>query len=250
MLNRVVMQGGVVSEISPNQTQTAVRFRIGVNTGQKDADGNNISHYFNVICFQKQAEFAMKYLKKGVSVTVDGSVHDNNYVDSKGKKVYAKEICASSLSFANGEQVNVVILTGRLTRDPEIRYSTGSDPITVARYSIAVGKKPAKEGDPDADFIDCVTFGKSAENIEHYMSKGNELTVAGKLENYSYTMRDGNTYYGTQLHAISVSFAKKKEENKGNNADSTNSNNPYSFTTDGDGFMNIPDGLDEELPFN
>ena len=137
--------------------------------------------------------------------------------------------------------MNKVILIGRLTRDPEVRYSQGENATAIARYSLAVDRKFKREGELDADFINCVAFGKNGEFAEKYLHKGMKIAVTGRIQTGSYTDREtGKTVYTTDIVVEEHEFC----ESKGNNAQQT------SPQTSGDGFMNIPDGLDEELPFN
>lgn len=145
--------------------------------------------------------------------------------------------------------MNKVVLIGRLTRDPEVRYSQGSNPTAIARYSLAVDRRFKKEGEPNADFINCVTFGRSAEFTEKYFKQGTKVAVSGRIQTGSYTDRDGRKIYTTDIVVEEQEFA-------GGKGDSSNTNNtaseptPQPAPTDGDGFMHIPDNIDEELPFN
>ena len=144
--------------------------------------------------------------------------------------------------------MNKVILMGRLTRDPEVRYSSGDNQMAIARYSLAVDRRRGKNDDqPSADFINCVAFGRSAEFAEKYFHKGLKITVAGRIQTGSYTNKDGQKVYTTDVVVEEQEFAESKAAsgNAGNSAP-TGSPEP----SNGDGFMNIPDGIDEELPFN
>lgn len=150
--------------------------------------------------------------------------------------------------------MNKVTLIGRLTRDPEIRYSDGG--IAVARYTLAVNRVKTKDGNQEADFINCVTFGKGAEFAEKYLRKGQQIAVSGRIQTGSYTNRDGQKVYTTDVVVSEHEFTGSKNSDSGNNSSGqTNSgsgNNSGNTTYPGgsDGFMNIPDGIDEELPFN
>ena len=145
--------------------------------------------------------------------------------------------------------MNKVILMGRLTRDPEVRYG-GANNNAVARFSLAVDRRFKREGDEQtADFINCVAFGKTGEFIEKYAHKGTKFVVEGRIQTGSYTNKDGNKVYTTDVVVENVEFAESKNSqgggsNFGGNSDFTPSSDA------GDGFMNIPDGIDEELPFN
>lgn len=145
--------------------------------------------------------------------------------------------------------MNKVILMGRLTRDPEIRYAQNENGTAVARYSLAVDRRFKRDGDQDADFIGCVVFGKGAEFAEKYLQKGTKIVVTGRIQTGSYTDREtGKKVYTTDVVVEEQEFAESKAASQGNGGGYQNvgSNN----STLGDGFMNIPDGIDEELPFN
>ena len=136
--------------------------------------------------------------------------------------------------------MNKIILMGRLVRDPEISSSTSGT--TFARYSIAVDRKFKKEGEPTADFFNCTSFGKQAEFVERYLKKGTKIVVSGRLENNNYTNKDGQKVYDVRIMVEDVEFAESKSE-------SSNSAT-YSDQPSGNDFLNIPDGLVEELPFS
>ena len=140
-----------------------------------------------------------------------------------------------------------VILSGRLTRDPEVRHSqNGNEDRIVARYTLAVDRVYSKENQ-QADFINCAEFGKLAEFAEKYFYKGIKLIVRGRIQTGSYTNRDGVKVYTTDIIVESHEFAESKRTSE------QNSNAPISRdvpAVGSDGFMNIPDGLDEELPFS
>lgn len=137
--------------------------------------------------------------------------------------------------------MNLVVLKGRLTRDPEIRYSTGENATATARFSLAINRKfKNKEGNYDADFISCVSFGKTAEFIEKYLHKGDETVITGRIQTGSYTNKDGVKVYTTDVVVEEVEFCGSKS-NGSSKSDATPTNND---------FMNIPDGVEDELPFN
>ena len=148
--------------------------------------------------------------------------------------------------------MNKVILMGRLTRDPEVRYSQGERPIAVARYTLAVNRTFKRAGEPDADFINCVTFGRSAEFAEKYFRQGIQIVVSGRIQTGSYTNRDGVKVYTTDIVVEDQEFAESKAASD-QSASAYNSRPAAASAPSapvGDGFMNIPDGLDEELPFS
>lgn len=142
--------------------------------------------------------------------------------------------------------LNKVILMGRLTRDAEIRYAQGSD-TAVAKFSLAVERKYSKQGEEKVtDFINCVAFGSTAEFIGKYFAKGNMLAVTGSIQTGSYTNREGQKVYTTEVAVSEADFTGEKTERQ-----PTPQAPPQPAPKDlGDGFMNIPDGIDEELPFN
>ena len=140
--------------------------------------------------------------------------------------------------------MNKVILLGNLTRDPEIRYSQGEKSTAVARFSLAVDRKFKQEGQPTADFINCLAFGKRAEFLEKYCKKGTKLVVEGSWQTGNYINKDNQKVYTNDCLIENCEFAESK------NASSENNQNPAPSNASSDGFMNIPDGIDEELPFN
>ena len=189
--------------------------------------------------------------------------------------------------------MNKVILMGRLTRDPEVRYTTGDNQMAIARYTLAVDRRFTRGGNNDgnnADFIPCVVFGKSAEFTEKYLKKGTKIAVTGRIQTGSYTNRDGVKVYTTEVVVEDQEFAESKNAasgsgnfggyNGGNGGYNGSGNSGYNNGGNGgyrgganqaprdnapapapapapqepasdslDGFMNIPDGIDEELPF-
>lgn len=145
--------------------------------------------------------------------------------------------------------MNKVILMGRLTRDPEVRYSSGDNATAVARYSIAVDRRFKKPGDEQtADFINCVVFGKGAEFAEKYLHKGTKIVVTGRIQTGSYTNKDGVKVYTTDVVVEEQEFAESKSAAENNGFAASNAQPAPSAAPDG--FMKIPDGIDEELPFS
>lgn len=139
--------------------------------------------------------------------------------------------------------MNKVILMGRLVRDPEVRYSQGENAMAIARYTLAVDRKFKRDGEPNADFINCIAFGKNGEFAEKYLNKGIKILVEGRWQSGSYTNKDGQKVYTNDCVVESCEFAESK------NASQSERPQPAP-QTDSDGFMNIPDGIDSELPFN
>ncbi len=133
--------------------------------------------------------------------------------------------------------MNNVCLVGRLTRDPEMRM-TQSD-LAVTRFNVAVDRRFKKDGEQTADFINCISFGKTAEFVEKYFSKGQRIGLTGRIQTGSYTNKEGQKVYTTDVVAENVDFVESKQQNDSKPTESDI----------GDGFMNIPSGIDEELPF-
>ena len=157
--------------------------------------------------------------------------------------------------------MNKVILCGRLTRDPEVRYSQGAEPMAIARYTIAVDRRRSRNNDPNeqtADFISCVAFGRAGEFAEKYLKKGTKMLITGRIQTGSYTNKEGVKVYTTEVVVEEQEFAESRNAAASSNGGGANYSN---FSTSapaadsapaaaGDGFMNIPDGIEEELPFN
>lgn len=134
--------------------------------------------------------------------------------------------------------MNKTLLVGRATKDPDIRYTQSEQPMTIARFNLAVDRRFKKEGEQSADFISCVAFGKTAEFIEKYVFKGTKIAVEGRIQTGSYTNNDGNKVYTTDVVVEQVEFAGAKTDSKSAAKESN------------DDFMNVADGLDDEgLPF-
>lgn len=135
--------------------------------------------------------------------------------------------------------MNKVVLMGRLTRDPETRYSQGQDSLCIARYTLAVDRRQKKDNEAAADFIPIVAFGKAGEFAEKYFKKGTKLVVSGRIQTGSYTNKDGQKVYTTEVVAEDQEFAEsKRSESATQPADSN------------DGFMNLPEGIEDDLPFS
>lgn len=148
--------------------------------------------------------------------------------------------------------MNKVILMGRLVRDPETRQSNGANPIVITRYTLAVDRRGAKKeqgnNQPTADYINCIAFGKAGEFAEKYFTKGLRILVSGRLQTGSYTNKDGQKVYTTDVFIEEQEFADGKSGSAGSNQQQSR---PEQASSVGEGFMNIPDGVDDEsLPFN
>lgn len=132
--------------------------------------------------------------------------------------------------------MNKVILMGRLTRDPEVRYTNGQQPMAIAKYTVAVDRVSRTE-EQSADFINCTAFGKNGEFAEKYLHKGTKIVVEGRIQTGSYTNQEGNKVYTTEVVVERTEFAESKKDEAANN------DRPC------DGFTNVPEGIDDELPF-
>ena len=153
--------------------------------------------------------------------------------------------------------MNKVILMGRLTRDPEVRYTQGNEPMAIARYTLAVDRRGRKDGgEATADFIQCVAFRNNAEFAEKYLRQGTKIAITGRIQTGSYTNRDGQKVYTTEVVVEEQEFAESKASSDSYAASHPQQNAapapsmPSPGAASADGFMNIPDGIDEELPFN
>ncbi len=148
--------------------------------------------------------------------------------------------------------MNRVILMGRLTRDAEIRYSQGENSTAIARFTLAVDRRFRRDNeDQSADFISCVAFNKTAEFMERFGRKGTKFALEGRIQTGSYTNKDGQRVYTTDVVVDNVEFAESKNSSEGGNRGGyAPADRPSPSGAAGDGFMNIPDGIDEELPFN
>lgn len=150
--------------------------------------------------------------------------------------------------------MNKVILMGRLTRDPEVRYSAGESSMAIARYTLAVDRRFKRDGEATADFITCVAFGKQGEFAERFLHQGTKIAVTGRIQTGSYTNKEGQKVYTTEVIVEEHEFAESKNASMAGGSDGgmqpAQSSRPMPSAASPDGFMNIPDGIDEELPFN
>ena len=149
--------------------------------------------------------------------------------------------------------MNKVVLVGRLTRDPEVRYSQGDSSTAVGRYTLAVDRRFKRDNDATADFIPCVVFGRSAEFAEKYFRQGMRVLVSGRIQTGSYVNKEGQKVYTTEVILDDQEFADSKgaASEMGGYAQAAPSQRPAPTSAIGDGFMNIPDGVEDEgLPFN
>lgn len=145
--------------------------------------------------------------------------------------------------------MNKVILMGRLTRPPEVRYSQGESQTAIARFSLAVDRRWKREGEPDADFFNCTAFGRLADFAEKYLNQGTKVIVVGRIQNDNYTNREGQKVYSVQVLLEEIEFAERKSASvsSAGTAASQTGGRPTPEQVSNDDFMSIPD---EELPFN
>ena len=143
--------------------------------------------------------------------------------------------------------MNKVILMGRLTRDPETRYSQGESQFAIARFSLAVDRRFKRQGEPDADFFNCTAFGKQGEFVEKYLKQGTKILLSGRVQNDNYTNKNGEKVYSVQIIAEEIEFAESKASQGGGGFQPVQ---PDPTQAADDGFLNIPNGIEEELPFN
>jgi single-strand DNA-binding protein len=137
--------------------------------------------------------------------------------------------------------MNKIILLGRLTREPEVRYSQGEKSTAIASFSVAVNRKFKREGEPEADFFNCTAFGKLGEFVEKYLRQGSKILLSGHIQNNNYTNKEGQKVYSVQVIAGEIEFAESKKQDESNKSEGP--------VVTKDGFDNIPEGIEEELPF-
>lgn len=145
--------------------------------------------------------------------------------------------------------MNKIILMGRLTRDPETRYSQGENQTAIARFSLAVDRRFKRQGDAEADFFNYTAFGRQAEFVEKYLKQGTKILLTGRVQNDNYTNRNGEKVYSVQIIAEEIEFAESRNA-QGNAGASFQNAMPNPVQAADDGFLNIPNGIEEELPFN
>ena len=143
--------------------------------------------------------------------------------------------------------MNKIMLMGRLTRDPETRYSQGESQFAIARFSLAVDRRFKRQGEPDADFFNCTAFGKQGEFVEKYLKQGTKILLSGRVQNDNYTNKTGEKVYSVQIIAEEIEFAESKASQGGGGFQPVQ---PDPTQAADDGFLNIPNGIEEELPFN
>ena len=151
--------------------------------------------------------------------------------------------------------MNKAIITGRLTRDPNVRYSQGDNSMCIARFTLAVDRRRGRNQDGNgqtADFISCVAFGKTGEFVEKYAHKGMKFDVSGRIQTGSYQNKDGQTVYTTEVVVEDIEFGESKNASQADTSEYSQAAGRPEGGASGadDGFMNVPDEIDDELPFN
>lgn len=144
--------------------------------------------------------------------------------------------------------MNLVTLMGRLVRDVDVRYTQGENSTCIARYTLAVDRRFKKQGEQSADFISCVAFGKNGEFAEKYLSKGIKIAITGHIQTGSYTNKDGNKVYTTDVVVDNQEFAESKATSEAN-ASGARTENPSAGQHSDESFMDVPADIDEEVPF-
>lgn len=139
--------------------------------------------------------------------------------------------------------MNKVILMGNLTRDPEIRYTQGEKTMAIARFSLAINRRFSRDGETNVDFFNCTAFGKHAEFVEKYFRQGSRMLLVGRIQNDNYTNKNGDKVYSVQIMADEIEFAERKQAGGNNNSEPEQKQ-------DDDDFMEIPENIESELPFN
>lgn len=137
--------------------------------------------------------------------------------------------------------MNKVVLMGRLTKDPDVRYTQAQESLCIARYTLAVDRRGSKQGEQSADFINVVAFGKAGEFTEKYLHKGTKIVLSGRIQTGSYTNKDGVKVYTTEVVAEDQEFAESKKDGAQNTTQGSSSEGE---------FINIPEGIEEDLPFS
>lgn len=213
-LNSTAIAGNMTADpdirYTSGDSPTAIaRYTLAVDRASGDAD------YVRCVVWGKQAEFAEKYLKKGSPVLVTGRIQTGSYTGRNGDKVKTLEVAADRQTTEKEGNLNMnkVLLEGRLTRDPDIRYTQSDAPVCIARYTLAVTKgyyARKKDTDDNADFVPCIAYGKQAEFVKKFLKKGGAVAICGKIQTSSYTSKKGNKVYVNEVVAEEHSFAEKK----------------------------------------
>ena len=274
-LNSAAIAGNMTANpdirYTSGDSPTAIaRYTLAVDRASGDAD------YIRCVVWGKQAEFTEKYLKKGSPVLVTGRIQTGSYTDKNGVKVKSLEVAADRQTTKKDGCLNMnkVLLEGRLTWDPDVRYTQGDEPLCIARYTLAVTKgyfARKKDANDTADFVPCIAYGKHAEFVKKYLKKGIAVAICGKIQTSKYTNKEGNKVNVTEVVAEDHTFAEKKNAGASGTDSSlrdvkdTSRNtcpeasapagvqNKPAFKNDtdiSDGFTDLPEDEDDVLPFS
>lgn len=248
-MNEIMMMGTVVRnpEVRWSRGESAIaiaRFSICMDRiGRAGSEAG--SDYVNCICYESVAEYVEKQVKEGSKVFVYGRLLEDSYIGKDKKKVYYTEVVSSQVIAVDAPRsFNKAVIMGRLTKDPEVRWSQGEKPIAIARYTLAVDRRgKGSNEEKTADFFNVVSFGAAAEFVEKYLRKGTKIAVSGRLTSGSYENQEKQKVYTLEITSERISFAERK------NAGTSEVTSNRTPNTDG-GFINIPEGFEEEIPFH
>lgn len=193
------------------------------------------------LCIEKHHEYGPEAVHQNrfnnvILKIIGQQIFEEKYPMQRFVALFAKSY--KELEDAN---VNKVVLSGRLTKDPEVRYSAGETQLAIARFTLAADRRFKREGEADADFIPCVSFGKTAEFAEKYFRKGMKITISGRIQTGSYIGRDNRKVFTTEVVIEEQEFAESRKASKAPEAAETQCGE--------EGFMNVPDGIEEDFPF-
>ena len=226
MANIVTVAGRTVrpAEVTRKGESVVARFTLATNSYRGKKKEESAPTYIDFVAFGKQAEFAEKFLdKKGAPIVVSrGHLRSDSYKNKEGETVYTTNVVADEFEFASCD-LNKVLLIGRLTRDPEIRWTKSGQPLAIARFTLAVDRKISKErkdaGEQSADFINIKAFGATAEWLEKWTGKGTKLVVDGSYNKDIYDGKDGKKHAYIEVIAQQINFAETKAEAEGKSGD-------------------------------
>lgn len=231
------------TEVTTGNGSKMAKFSLAVNR-RFDREKTD---FISVLLFGNLCDFALSYVKKGGSFRVSGTITTDTYTDREGVSQKDVTVSANAIKFANGANENCISIDGNITRDAEIRYSTGEKQQAFAHYSIAVNRGKTSDGKELVDYFDITSIGRDAEYTEKYFKKGTPVLVRGEVQKSTWTDRDGKNHRSVAVVTDRVSLGAKRAEGAD---DAATPENSVTFSDGPDGFMSIPDGIVEELPFN
>lgn len=206
--------------------------------------------FISVLLFGNLCDFALNYVKKGGSFRVSGTITTDTYTDREGVSQKDVTVSANAIKFANGANENCISIDGNITRDAEIRYSTGEKQQAFAHYSIAVNRGKTSDGKELVDYFDITSIGRDAEFAEKYFKKGTPVLVRGEVQKSTWTDRDGKNHRSVMVITDKVCLGAKRNDGADGAGNTGNAEADVPSFIDGpNGFMSIPDGIIEELPF-